>query len=137
MVKERGISELLGEYFSIFPAVGLVGPRQVGKTTLVKSLQLEKESLYLDLEKASDRAKLVDPELFLKSQSNKTVILDEIQLMPELFAELRSLIDEQREPGRFILLGSASPDLIRKSADSLAGRIGNLELTPFYLEEVG
>lgn len=137
MVKERGISELLGEYLSIFPAVGLVGPRQVGKTTLVKSLQLEKESLYLDLEKASDRAKLVDPELFLKSQSNKTVILDEIQLMPELFAELRSLIDEQREPGRFILLGSASPDLIRKSADSLAGRIGYLELTPFYLEEVG
>lgn len=136
MVKYRKILPLLQEYLSIFPAVGLLGPRQVGKTTLVKNLKLEKDNLYLDLEKASDRAKLVDPELFLKSHADKTVILDEIQLMPELFAELRSLIDEQREPGRFILLGSASPDLIRKSADSLAGRIGYLELTPFYLGEI-
>ena len=136
MVKDRGILPLLQEYLAIFPAVGLLGPRQVGKTTLVKNLKLEKESLYLDLEKASDRAKLVDAELFLKAHADKTVILDEIQLMPELFAELRSLIDEQREPGRFILLGSASPDLIRKSADSLAGRIGYLELTPFYLGEI-
>lgn len=136
MVKDRSIFSLLQEYLSIFPALGLLGPRQVGKTTLVKNLKLEKESLYLDLEKASDRAKLVDAELFLKAHADKTVILDEIQLMPELFAELRSLIDEQREPGRFILLGSASPDLIRKSADSLAGRIGYLELTPFYLGEV-
>jgi uncharacterized protein len=136
MVKDRNILPLLQEYLSIFPAVGLLGPRQVGKTTLVKNLTLEKESLCLDLEKSSDRAKLVDPELFLKAHADKTVILDEIQLMPELFAELRSLIDEQREPGRFILLGSASPDLIRKSSDSLAGRIGYLELTPFYLGEI-
>jgi uncharacterized protein len=136
MVKDRNILPLLQEYLSIFPAVGLLGPRQVGKTTLVKNLKLAKESLYLDLEKASDRAKLIDPELFLKAHADKTVILDEIQLMPELFAELRSLIDEQREPGRFVLLGSASPDLIRKSADSLAGRIGYLELTPFYLGEI-
>ncbi len=136
MVKDRQIFPLLQEYLSIFPAVGLLGPRQVGKTTLVKSLILEKESLYLDLEKASDRAKLADAELFLKSHANKTVILDEIQLMPELFAELRSLIDEQREAGRFILLGSASPDLIRSSADTLAGRIGYLELTPFFLNEI-
>lgn len=136
MVKDRQIFFLLQEYLSIFPAVGLLGPRQVGKTTLVKNLKLEKDSIYLDLEKASDRVKLVDPELFLKAHVEKTVILDEIQLMPELFAELRSLIDEQREPGRFIVLGSASPDLIRKSADSLAGRIGYLELTPFFLGEV-
>lgn len=136
MVKYRLILPLLQEYLSVFPAVGLLGPRQVGKTTLVKNLKLEKESLYLDLEKASDRAKLVDPELFLKAHADKTVILDEIQLMPELFAELRSLIYEQREPGRFILLGLASPDLIRKSADSLAGRIGYLELTPFFLREI-
>jgi uncharacterized protein len=136
MVKDRNILPLLQEYLSIFPAVGLLGPRQVGKTTLVKNLKLVKDSLYLDLEKASDRAKLIDPELFLKAHADKTVILDEIQLMPELFAELRSLIDEQREPGRFVLLGSASPDLIRKSADSLAGRIGYLELTPFYLGEI-
>lgn len=136
MVKDRQIFPLLQEYLSIFPAVGLFGPRQAGKTTLVKSLFLEKETLYLDLEKASDRAKLVDAELFLKSHANKTVILDEIQLMPELFAELRSLIDEQREAGRFILLGSASPDLIRSSADTLAGRIGYLALTPFFLNEI-
>ncbi|MEB2778993.1 ATP-binding protein [Algoriphagus sp. C2-6-M1] len=136
MVKERKIFALLQEYLSIFPAVGLLGPRQVGKTTLVKNLKLDKDSIYIDLEKASDRAKLVDAELFLKAQVDKTVILDEIQLMPELFAELRSLIDEQREPGRFILLGSALPDLNRKSADSLAGRIGYLELTPFFWEEV-
>lgn len=136
MVKDRQIFPFLQEYLSIFPAVGLFGPRQAGKTTLVKSLILEKETLYLDLEKASDRAKLVDAELFLKSHANKTVILDEIQLMPELFAELRSLIDEQREAGRFILLGSASPDLIRSSADTLAGRFGYLALTPFFLNEI-
>ncbi|TFV96047.1 ATP-binding protein [Algoriphagus kandeliae] len=136
MVKNRKIVSLLQEYLSIFPAVGLLGPRQVGKTTLVKPLDFEKESLYLDLEKASDRAKLMDPELFLKTHAEKTVILDEIQLMPELFSELRSLIDERRVPGRYIILGSASPDLIRKSADSLAGRIGYLELTPFFLDEV-
>lgn len=136
MVKDREIATLLQEYLSIFPAVGLLGPRQVGKTTLVKNLKLDRESIYLDLEKASDRAKLIDAELFLKSHEDKTVILDEIQLMPELFAELRSLIDERREAGRFILLGSASPDLIRSSADSLAGRIGYLELTPFFLNEI-
>lgn len=136
MVKERLIFSLLQEYLSIFPAVGLLGARQVGKTTLVKNLTLDRESIYIDLEKASDRAKLKDAELFLKGNADKTVILDEIQLMPELFAALRSLIDEQREPGRFILLGSASPDLIRKSADSLAGRIGYLELPPFFLGEV-
>ncbi|MBN3581402.1 ATP-binding protein [Algoriphagus aestuarii] len=136
MVKDRLIFPLLQEYLSIFPAVGLLGPRQVGKTTLVKNLKLDKDSIYIDLEKSSDRAKLVDPELFLKAHVEKTVILDEIQLMPELFAELRSIIDEQREPGRFIVLGSASPDLIRNSADSLAGRIGYLELTSFFLGEV-
>jgi len=135
MVKYRQILPLIQEYLSIFPAVGLLGPRQVGKTTLVKNLKLDRESIYIDLEKSSDRAKLVDAELFLKGNADKTVILDEIQLMPELFSALRSLIDEQREPGRFILLGSASPDLIRKSADSLAGRIGYLELPPFFLGE--
>ncbi|WP_194775159.1 ATP-binding protein [Pararhodonellum marinum] len=131
----RYIRTLLQEYLDLFPAVGIVGPRQVGKTTLVQNLTLEKERIYLDLEKSSDRAKLSDPELFLRAHVDKTVILDEIQMMPELFAELRSLIDEKRETGRFILLGSASPELIRKSADSLAGRIGYLELTPFHLGE--
>nr|MBI1231249.1 AAA family ATPase [Cytophagales bacterium] len=136
MVKQRYIQSLFEEYMEIFPAVGIVGPRQVGKTTLVKNLSWENNKIYLDLEKASDRAKLSDVELFLTNHQDSTVILDEIQLMPELFAELRSSIDEDRRPGRFILLGSASPDLIRSSADSLAGRIGYIELTPFTLEEV-
>jgi len=136
MVKQRYIQSLIEEYMEIFPAVGILGPRQVGKTTLVKNLSWGKNKIYLDLEKASDRAKLSDAELFLTNHQDSTVILDEIQLMPDLFAELRSSIDEDRRPGRFILLGSASPDLIRSSADSLAGRIGYLELTPFTLEEV-
>jgi predicted AAA+ superfamily ATPase len=136
MVKQRYIQSLIEEYMEIFPAVGILGPRQVGKTTLVKNLSWGKNKIYLDLEKASDRAKLSDAELFFTNHRNSTVILDEIQLMPDLFAELRSSIDEDRRPGRFILLGSASPDLIRSSADSLAGRIGYLELTPFTLEEV-
>ena len=136
MVKQRYIQSLIEEYMEIFPAVGILGPRQVGKTTLVKNLSWGKNKIYLDLEKASDRAKLSDAELFLTNHQDSTVILDEIQLMPDLFAELRSSIDEDRRPGRFILLGSASPDLICSSADSLAGRIGYLELTPFTLEEV-
>ncbi|WP_154856277.1 ATP-binding protein [Cyclobacterium xiamenense] len=136
MVKQRYIQALFEEYMEIFPAVGIVGPRQVGKTTLVKNLSWGKNKIYLDLEKASDRAKLSDVELFLTNHKGNTVILDEIQLMPELFAELRSSIDEDRRPGRFILLGSASPDLIRSSADSLAGRIGYIELTPFTLKEI-
>jgi hypothetical protein len=107
MVKERQILPLLQEYQTMFPAVGIFGPRQVGKTTLVENLILDRESIYIDLEKASDQAKRIDVELFLKDHIDKTVMLDEIQLMPELFSELRSLIDEKREDGRFILLGSA------------------------------
>ncbi|NHE59017.1 ATP-binding protein [Cyclobacterium plantarum] len=136
MVKQRYIQALFEEYMEIFPAVGIVGPRQVGKTTLVKNLSWGKNKIYLDLEKASDRAKLSDVELFFTNHQDSTVILDEIQLMPELFEELRSSIDEDRRPGRFILLGSASPDLIRSSADSLAGRIGYIELTPFTMKEI-
>lgn len=135
MVKSRSILPLLEEYLSLFPAVGILGARQVGKTTLVKNLELPKPAVYLDLEKASDRIKLSDPELYLKDHEDKTVILDEIQFMPELFVELRSLIDEKRDTARFILLGSASPELIRNSADSLAGRVGYLELAPFSILE--
>ncbi len=92
---------------------------------------------YLDLESASDRQKLTDPALYLENHADKLVIFDEVQQMPELFAELRGIIDQNRQTGRFILLGSASPTLIRKSADSLAGRIGYIELSPFLLTEVG
>ncbi len=122
-----------------FPVVGLIGPRQSGKTTLAKMLmrKLDKPSVYLDLENDADLAKLADPGIYLEQYRNHCVIIDEIQRMPALFAQLRSMIDQYRIPGRFILLGSASPVLIRESAESLAGRIAYLELTPFRLDEIG
>lgn len=132
----RLAKELLLEYLDIFPAVGIVGPRQVGKTTLAKSLQERDEIHYLDLESAADRRKLADPVLYLANYTDKIIVLDEIQQMPELFAELRGIIDADRRPGRLILLGSASPEMMRRSADSLAGRIGYIELTPFLQQEI-
>ena len=97
-----------------FPITGVVGSRQVGKTTLVKQWQSQHVSLYLDLERASDLNKLRDPELFLGQHTDKTVILDEVQHLPQLFPLLRSLVDDYRRPGRFVVLGSASPALLRR-----------------------
>ena len=88
-----------------FPVTGVVGPRQVGKTTLVKQWQSQHTFIYLDLEKASDLNKLSDPELFLSQHTDKTVILDEVQHLPQLFPLLRSLVDNYRRPGRFVVLG--------------------------------
>lgn len=134
---KRQITEVFKEYMEIFPVTGIVGPRQVGKTTLAKSIISHEDFLYLDLESLSDREKLlVDPVFFLSQFENRCVVLDEIQFMPELFYELRGLVDESRKPGRYIILGSASPDLIRGSSETLAGRIGYLELTPFTIKEV-
>ena len=120
------------------PATALLGPRQVGKTTLVRYLvpRLPKPSLYLDLENPVDRARLTEPQLFLEANADKTIILDEIHRLPEVFPLLRGLIDRQREPGRFILLGSASYDLLRNTSESLAGRVAYLELTPLLLDEL-
>lgn len=121
-----------------FPAVAIVGPRQVGKTTLVKSIaaRLAKPMRYLDLEYPADLAALAQPAAFLERYTEETIILDEVQRLPGLFPILRSLIDRRREPGRFLLLGSASPELIQQSSESLAGRIAFLELMPFALSEV-
>ncbi len=119
-----------------FPVTGIVGPRQVGKTTLVKQYLSAQNMRYLDLERSSDLAKLRDPELFLSQYIDQTIILDEIQHLPELFPLLRSLVDEHRHPGRFVILGSASPTLLRQSSESLAGRINYLEMHPFSLLEV-
>jgi len=133
----RHISEEAKRLLGRFPAIGLIGPRQVGKTTLVKQLQQEiaKDSIYLDLELPTDIAKLQDPEAYLKDAENKLIIIDEIQHKPELFNVLRALIDQKNENGRFIILGSAAPYLIRKVSESLAGRITYLELSPFnYIE---
>lgn len=119
------------------PAVALLGPRQCGKSTLAKSILSEnKRSVYLDLERPSDLSKLSDPELYLRPHQDHLVCLDEIQRRPDLFPVLRSLIDEKRRAGRFLILGSASPDLLRQSSESLAGRITYLELTPFLFSEV-
>ena len=121
-----------------FPAVAIVGPRQVGKTSLAKHLASlwEQKSVYLDLEKPSDLNKLSDPAMFLGPLQGQTVILDEVQRAPYLFPILRGLIDAHRVPRRFILLGSASPDLIRDASETLAGRIAYYELAPMAYREV-
>jgi predicted AAA+ superfamily ATPase len=119
-VIERQIIPELLDSMSYFPVLGLVGPRQVGKTTLAKyvSDKVGKESVYIDLENPRDIAKLSDPNLFFELNEDKCVILDEIQRQPELFVILRSMVDRNRIPGRFLILGSASPELIRDSSES-------------------
>ena len=123
-----------------FPAVALLGPRQVGKTTLAELIAEERASVYLDLEDVADREKLSDAGLYLSGHEDKLVILDEVQRAPELFQTLRGLIDRGRRhgirAGRFLLLGSASIDLLRQSGESLAGRIAYVELGPFNVLEV-
>ena len=121
------------------PAVALLGPRQVGKTTLALAVGEGRPSVYLDLQSPADRARLASPELYLADQAGKLVILDEIQLAPGLFPVLRGLIDSGRRAGRktgqFLLLGSASMELIRQSGESLAGRITYRELPPLTVAE--
>lgn len=120
-----------------FPAVAILGPRQCGKTTLAQAvISSIKNSIYLDLEKPSDLNKLTEPELFFDIHKEDLICLDEIQRYPELFSTLRSIIDERKKNAHFLILGSASRDLIKQSSESLAGRIAFLELTPFLLSEI-
>lgn len=137
---DRRIADELKSLLEDSPAVALLGPRQVGKTTLAHELGEGRPSLYLDLESDADRAKLSDPELYLSSHEDKLVILDEVQRMPDLFQNLRGLIDrgrrKGRRAGRFLLLGSASIDLLRQSGETLAGRISYAELAPLDALEV-
>jgi len=122
-----------------FPAVGLVGPRQAGKTTLAKAIESTwpGKVLHIDLESPNDLAKLDNAEFFLSQYEDHLVVIDEAQRKPELFPLLRVLIDRNRRAGRFLILGSASPDLKRQASESLAGRIAYHELPPFTLAEVG
>lgn len=119
----------------------MLGPRQVGKTTLALAIAEEAGALYLDLESREDRGKLRDPALFLRAYEDRLVILDEIHRVPELFQTLRGLIDQGRRRGRrhgrFLVLGSASIDLLRQSGESLAGRIAYVEMGPFDVLEAG
>jgi uncharacterized protein len=128
---------LLAERLSWNPAVLLVGPRQVGKTTLARALAAAQPGgVFLDLERAADRAQLSEPELFLARHRQRLVVLDEVQLMPGLFAHLRPEIDADRRAGRFLLLGSAAGNLLHQQAESLAGRLSALELRPLLAAEV-
>jgi predicted AAA+ superfamily ATPase len=115
-----------------------IRPRQVGKTTLAKQIASagKKQLLYLDMEKPADRNRLKDAHTYLNSYKASCIIIDEAQLLPNLFSELRPLIDEYRKPGRFILLGSASPNLVKGVSESLAGRASYTELTPIGLLEL-
>ncbi len=120
-----------------FPVVGILGPRQVGKTTLAREVQKKiSSSLYLDLELPSDLNKLTEPELFFSEQKNKLIIIDEIQQKPELFSVLRALVDQEKRNGRFLILGSSSPNLLKRSAESLAGRIIVHNLPAFLITEL-
>ncbi len=121
-----------------FPVTAIIGPRQCGKSTLVKHLleDYPSETLYLDLERPSDLEKLNNAEWFLSNQKDKLICIDEIQRKPELFPLIRSLVDEWNKPGCFVVLGSASRDLLMQSSESLAGRIIYKQLTPFLWSEL-
>lgn len=130
----RRIYSHLTELLTQVPAVALVGPRQSGKTTLALEIAADRPSVYLDLQSDSDRAKLADPELYMAGHTRDLVILDEVHHLPNIFRSLRGAIDcgrrEGRKAGQFLLLGSASLDLLKQSSESLAGRISYLELRP-------
>lgn len=136
----RRLTKVLKDRVLQTPVVALLGSRQVGKTTLARSLKVGKPVRYLDLERPSDIAKLMDPELYLSRYADHLIILDEIQRMPDLFPVLRSLVDERRRAGeasaQFLILGSASPALLQQSSETLAGRISYLELCPLQLGEL-
>ena len=126
---------------AMFPAVVLLGPRQVGKTTLAEAIAADRESVYLDLENPRDRGKLSDPNRYLEANEGRLVVLDEVHRMPELFQVLRGVIDRGRRKGlrtgRFLLLGSASLELLQQSGESLAGRVAYVDLAPVNVLEAG
>ena len=137
----RNHLERLTQALDAQAGVVLLGPRQVGKTTLAQDIAEAREAVYLDMERSADRQILEEPDLYLDDQMGKLVVIDEVQLMPGLFGALRGQIDRRRRAGyrtgQFLLLGSASNTLLQQSAESLAGRVSYHELTPFTLDEVG
>lgn len=137
----RNHLERLTQALDAQAGVVLLGPRQVGKTTLAQDIAEARDAVYLDMERTADRQILEEPDLYLDDQMGKLVVIDEVQLMPGLFGALRGQIDRRRRAGyrtgQFLLLGSASNTLLQQSAESLAGRVSYHELTPFTLDEVG
>lgn len=137
MMLNRKLLSLVVRRLRQQPAVVLLGPRQSGKTTLARAVAAAvPDAAFLDLEREADRARLARPDLILPRYRDRLVVLDEVQTMPGLFSALRPEIDAERRNGRFLLLGSASGALLRQSAESLAGRVAYVELTPFLLDEV-
>ena len=133
----REQSATLKKYLDSFPVVAVLGPRQCGKSTLAREfIKNNAEWIYLDLERPSDIQKIRDPEYYFNSLGSKRLCIDEVQLRPHLFPVLRSVIDTRRENGCFLILGSASPELLRQGSETLAGRISFIELTPFTLNEI-
>lgn len=138
----RHLENMVLKRLGQFPCVALIGPRQVGKTTLARAIaaNLGDKALYLDLENPEDRRRLDDPTAFLTTQNDKLVILDEIHRAPEIFTVLRGQIDERRrrgqQAGHFLILGSAALDLLQQSSESLAGRIVYVEMRPIQLQEL-
>ena len=137
---ERKIRQDIEKVLNRQPAVAIIGTRQVGKTTIAFDIAESRDSLYLDLESYEDRDKLQDPILFFNQYEDRLIILDEIHRMPELFQTLRGVIDKGRrkgiKTGRFLILGSASLDLLKQSGESLAGRIGYIDMTPLTVLEI-
>ena len=137
----RSLGATISARLRQFPAVALIGPRQVGKTTLARWLAGDTDSVYLDLEDPADLAKLGDAAGYLRTLRGRLVVIDEVQRAPGLFQPLRVLIDERiragEVAGQFLLLGSAAPDLLRQSGESLAGRIAYVELSPLDVRETG
>ena len=140
MISRRALADLR-QLLAEFPAVAILGPRQVGKTTLAWALaDALPGSSYLDLESPADLSKLTDPAAYFDAHQDDLIILDEVQRVPQLFAQLRGVIDQRRRAGKrsgqFLLLGSAAGELLQQSAESLAGRIAYTELTPLLAVEV-
>lgn len=136
----RNIRQKIEEALERQPAVAIIGPRQVGKTTLALEIAQNRNSIYLDLESYEDRERLSDPILFFDQYAHHLIILDEIHRMPEIFQTLRGVIDKSRrqgqKAGKFLILGSASIDLLKQSGETLAGRIAYIDMTPLTAGEV-
>ena len=134
MIKRNLLKDII-ELLEHFPCVGILGPRQCGKSTMTKTL-LTKDVIYLDLENRQDVSKLGDPLLFFENNSDKLIILDEVQFMPDIFIDIKSYIDQSSRNGQFLLLGSASEVFLNQSSESMAGRIVYQELSGFLWCEV-